>query len=59
MVFLLWKYRYFKAGIPCHQFRREQKRDITDVMDIDNAFSDKSSREAEVNALMGKIRSGM
>ncbi|MCK5281878.1 MAG: hypothetical protein KAK00_00550 [Nanoarchaeota archaeon] len=59
MSLLIWKYRYFKAGIPCHMFRQEQKRDILDIIAIDNAFNEKSEREAEISALMGKIKSGM
>ena len=56
---LLWKYKYWKAGIPCHQFRKEQMRDIVDMMTIDDAISEKSGREGKVNALMEKMRSGM
>lgn len=59
MTFLLWKHKYFKAGIPCHLFRKEQVRDIIDVIDIDNALNDKTSREAKVNDLMNKVRGEM
>lgn len=56
---LLWKYRYWKAGIPCHLFRKELKKDIIDVMDINTALNEKERREAKVNALMNKMRGNM
>lgn len=56
---MLWKYKYWKLGIPCHQFRKEQMRDISDVMAIDNAISEKAKREGKVNALMEKMRGSM
>ena len=59
IVMLLWKHKYWKAGIPCHQFRKDQKRDIIDVMDIENAINEKAGRVAKVNALMNKMRMGM
>lgn len=59
MTFLLWKHKYFKVGIPCHLFRKEQVRDIIDVMDIDKALNDKVSREAEINELLNKVRGEM
>ena len=58
-VLLLWKYRYWKNGIPCHQFRKERMNDVSDVMDIDTALSEKAGREAQVNDLMNKMRSSM
>lgn len=59
MAILLWKYKYWKQGIPGHQFKKEQMRDITDIMSIDDAFSDKIGRQAELDDVMSKMRGKM
>lgn len=55
MALLFWKWQYWKSGIPAYKFRKEQMRDIHDIISIDNAINEKGLREQEINKMKGGI----
>lgn len=53
---LLWKWEYWKKGIPAHQFWKEKSRDIKDIMDINNAVNNKKVRQQEIRKAMSGMK---
>jgi hypothetical protein len=53
---LYWKYLYWQKGISAKEFRNERISDIKDMIEIDNAFTDKRIRANELNKLKQNIR---
>lgn len=52
--YLYHKWLYWKNGISAREFRNEWVRDMRDIMDIENAVSEKQQREqAIVSAMRG------
>ena len=55
-ILLLWKHRFWEKGISPSQFRKCQMRDIIEIMDIDNAYKSKKSRNNLVQQEIEKIK---
>jgi len=55
---LFWKWVYFKNGISTREFKREQIRDIRDVMDIDNAIQEKKISQKKLQDLINSSQMG-
>ena len=53
---LLWKYQYWKKGIPAWMFKKESMQDIKDIMDIHNAFTQKQISKINMDKLMANIK---
>ena len=53
---LFYKWLYWKNGISGKQFRKEQLRDIQDIMEINGAVNQKELREAQIRKLIQKVR---
>ncbi len=53
---LLWtKYKFFKAGISPHEFRKCRMRDIIDIMEINNAMDTKMAREQKIKEMIARM----
>ncbi len=54
---LLWiKYKFFKAGISPHEFKKCTMKDILDVMEINNAMDTKMMREQKIKEMIARMR---
>ena len=54
---LLWyKWLYWTKGISSREFKREYMNDINDVMEINNAISEKQMREAQLQKLISRVK---
>ncbi len=53
---LFWKWLYWKNGISGRQFREEWIRDVHDIMDVNNAVSEKELREKQMQKLISQVK---
>ena len=50
----MWK--AWKEGIPTHEYRKQQNRDISVVMEIDYAMSERQDRAKRITDAMNQFR---
>jgi len=48
-------YKNWKQGIPCHVTRKERLCDLNNMVEIDNAITEKSERERQINKMKESI----
>lgn len=55
-IHLYYKWVFWKKGITGKEFRSEWKRDIKDIMAIEDAVNQRELREAQLRKLMANVK---
>jgi len=53
---MLAKERFFQKGISPEEFKRTRITDIKDIMDIEQAWTQKSERERKINEALSSMK---
>lgn len=52
-------YKSWKQGIPCHVFRKELVKDISLMVEMDEAINNTVDRERRINNMLSSLKGGM